>query len=193
MGRDGRQAPQKFGRLGKGLNRDDRHPRHHGCLPGVVVGYDDSRIPGVAGRQGGGKGADDRFYAPVQGQLAQHQVAAQGPLIDHLGCRKQAQGDGQVEAGALFLDGRRGEVDGDAVIREAVARVLDGRLDPLLALPDGGFRQADDVEDRQAGGDIHLHLHRVGLDPDHGAAQHFCQQGGSSIAGVKNDTTELSL
>ncbi len=83
MGRNGNQPPQKFGGLAKRLNRDDRHPRHHRCLLGIVDGNDDPRIARIAGGQGCRKGAGNRLYPAVERQLTQHQVTVQGRLIDH--------------------------------------------------------------------------------------------------------------
>jgi len=51
---------------------------------------------------------------------------------------------------------RGSEIDGDPSLRELVARVTDGRLDPLPCLLDRSVREAHDGERRQAVGDVRL-------------------------------------
>ena len=59
---------------------------------------------------------------------------------------EDADGDGKVEAGALFLEVGGREVDGDAGGRKVEAAVLDGGADAVAAFADGGVGQADDAE-----------------------------------------------
>src|SRR5262249_18741844 len=72
---------------------------------------------------------------------------------------QEAKRDRKVETDAFLPDVRGGEVDSDTFQRERVARVPDGRADPLSALPDSGVRQPDRREHGQP-------LTHVDLDAD---------------------------
>ncbi len=75
-----------------------------------------------------------------------------------------------------------GQVHGDAPERELTAAVTQGGADPLFRLLDRRVGKSDDVEDRQAGGDIHFNLDyepieskdRTGLNvPDTTASENY--------------------
>ena len=53
---------------------------------------------------------------------------------------------------------------------EGVAGVLDGGLDPVLALPDGHVGEADGRKQGKAGGEIDLYRDGMGIDADDGGA-----------------------
>ena len=59
---------------------------------------------------------------------------------------EDADGHGQVEAGALFLDVGGREVDGDVRRRHVEAGVLDGGAHAVAAFAHGGVGQADGVK-----------------------------------------------
>ena len=59
---------------------------------------------------------------------------------------QDADGDGQIEARAFFLEVGGREVDGDVRGRNEVAGVLDGGAHAVAALAHGGIGQADGVE-----------------------------------------------
>ena len=61
-------------------------------------------------------------------------------------CAENSEGDGQIEAGAFFLEVGGGEVDGDVGGRNEIAGVLDGGAHAIAAFAHGGVGQADGVE-----------------------------------------------
>jgi hypothetical protein len=79
-------------------------------------------------------------------------------------------GHGQVKAGAFLAGVGGGQIQGDAVGREAVARTLDGGPDPVLGLLHRGIRQPHRGEGRQPLGQENLHLHDVGVHAPERAA-----------------------
>lgn len=91
--------------------------------------------------------------------------------LDDPGGGENAHRHGQVEGGAVLLDVGRRQIDGDAPHRELVARVADGRLDPVLAFLDRPLGQADGGELRQPLADVHLDLDGIGVDAEQGAGQ----------------------
>ena len=101
--------------------------------------------------------------ASVQGELSGEQVPLERP--PRRGCppREHAQGDGQVERGAVLADVGRREVDRDLLHRQLEVAVLDRREDPDLALLHGAVGEPDDGEEGHAHGhvDLHVHHHRV--------------------------------
>ena len=71
-------------------------------------------------------------------------VVARPIETDLAAADKQSQRDWQVEAVGVFFQVGRGEVDHHPIDRPAVSRVDDRPLDPVCALLDGGFCQADE-------------------------------------------------
>ncbi len=88
---------------------------------------------------------------------------------------QDAEGHGQIVAGAgLFEIGRR-QVDRYPPVRKLVAAVLDRRLYPVLALAHRPLGQADGGKGGQTEGYVHLDGDRESFDTDHGAADNFCK------------------
>jgi hypothetical protein len=98
------------------------------------MGDDDSRVPCLAREDSYGKGPFDRFDPTVKGKLPQDEIARSRFLGDDAGCSQNAEGNREIKAGALFLDVSRRQVDGNAIVREAVDGVGYGGFDPLRAL-----------------------------------------------------------
>ncbi len=69
---------------------------------------------------------------------------------------------------------------------EGVAGVLDGGLDPVLALPDGHVGKADGRKQRKTGGEIDLDRDGMGIDADDGGADGLDDQGNTPLAALKN-------
>ncbi len=69
---------------------------------------------------------------------------------------EDADGDGQIETPTLLGQVGGREVDGDATRGEVELAVLQGGAHAILALLHLGLGQADDVELRQAVGEMHL-------------------------------------
>ena len=69
------------------------------------------------------------------------------PLIGKLAARDQdAEGDGQVEPGAVLADVGGGQVHGDPPERKLEPGIGQRRADPLPAFPNRAVRQADGGE-----------------------------------------------
>ena len=88
--------------------------------------------------------------SPPSAELAEDRVALER-VGRHLAARREDRArDGEVEARARLAQGRRREVDGDALERELEARVEDRRAHALARLAHRAVAQADDREARQA-------------------------------------------
>ncbi len=90
--------------------------------------------------------------------------------------RQDADGHGQVEAGALFLDVGGGEVDGDVRRRHVEPGVLDGGADAVAALAHGGVGQADGMEVILIGldsGEVDLDVNDVRVNAVDSSAEGF--------------------
>src|SRR5438105_2105071 len=126
--------------------------------------------------RGDGKRATDGAYGPIEGELpepgsiARERAVAGG--IDH------GRRDRQVKSRPLLRQLRRCKVDGDPPPRELKAAVIDRDLDSLARFLEGAVTHPDDVESRQAIGNIGFHL-----DPDPVEAKHRPRQGPGQHSG----------
>ena len=144
----------------------------------VALGNDDAPETLFPGQQSGREDAFDRLQPAVEGQLAHEEQILRRLQADDVRGRRDGPGRSEGRrpapsfrrsAGArLTVTLRDGNV---------VAAVLEGRLDPLLALPDGCVGQADDDEIGQAGADVDLDLDDVGFDAEEGGACGFEEHG----------------
>ena len=100
----------------------------------------------------------------VEPELAEHREALQR-LRRHLVARGQdAARDRQVEPRALLAQVGRGEVHGDAVLREREARVEDRAADALARLAHRAVPEADDRERREPLANVDLDGHAARFD-----------------------------
>lgn len=109
-------------------------------------------------------------------------VEAQGTV-----CAENADGDRQIEAGALFTDVSGGEIDGDVRGRDQVAGVLDSGTDAIAAFADGGIGKTDGVEVILLGdcaAVIDFDVDQVGVNPINGGAKGFKEHGWEIEASV---------
>ena len=87
---------------------------------------------------------------------------------------EDADGDGEIEAGAFLLDVGGGEVDGDAGGRKVEAGVPDGGADAVAGFADGGVGEADGAEGFLLllnSGEVDFYIDDVRVDAvDRGAA-----------------------
>ncbi len=152
------------------IHRDDLDLGDEGRLGGILPGED--HPPDAEGLcpEGRGKGAVDPLHAAVQREFAQEEVIGERRGGQQLLGGQDRDGDGQVEGGALLFDVGGGEIDGDMMAGEGVAGVLDGGLDPVLALPDGHVGKADGRKQGKAGGEVDLDRDGMGIDADDGGA-----------------------
>jgi len=105
-----------------------------------------------------------RRNGAVKGQFAEDHVIRHLVRRDHAERRHQRQGDRKVEMTALLGQVRRGEVDGDALVRQGEAGRDQGRLDPLPAFAHRLVRQADNKKPGCARSDMDLDIDRNGFD-----------------------------
>ena len=80
----------------------------------------------------------------------------------------QGQGDGEIKAGPLLAAVGRRQADDHPRERQPQAAVAQGGAHPFPGFLDRRIGQANDDQGRQAGGEIHLHLDGIGLDPRQG-------------------------
>jgi hypothetical protein len=164
---------QEVHHLPQVANAEDRKALDDGPLGGVLLGQEQSVDPPAPGRNGYGEGTPDGFDPAVEGEFPHEDEAPGAGAPDDAGSGQKAHGHRQVEGGAVFFDVSGSEVDGDAPGGELVPRVLDGRLDSILAFLDCPLGQPDGGELRKPLGDVDLHLHRVGVDSDQRPGQNL--------------------
>jgi len=167
-------ASQESHRLGEVCERNRLDPGQRRLGRGLRGAED----PGEAGRAcslGRGQHPSHRPHASVQRELAERGQACERVVRQLPRGRRQRERDREVEAGALLLQPRRGEVD-----RDPGARPLElGRphaaakpLPRLLARPVG---KADDREPRNPVADVHLDLDAARVEADERMCDRPCE------------------
>ncbi|MNQ75981.1 hypothetical protein D3C85_907970 [compost metagenome] len=154
-----------------------------GIFPGHHQG-----TPGGACRQCGREHALHGAQRAGEGQLAQAFDLLQGCSRQLAAGGEDAEGDGQVEAPAILRQIGGGQIEGDASWREVEAAVLDGATDSVLALFNGGFRQAHQGQGRQAVGEVRLDRHGRGFDANLRATVDYGQGHDHSLIGPPGRT-----
>ena len=124
--------------------------------------------------RGGGdrERAADRPHAAVERELAGDRDAGEMVLQRMAGRGEERERDRQIVGGAFLAEVRRREIDGDAAGRDLEAGVAERRADAILALADARVGEPDGLRVRDAGREVDLDLHRVGVDADEGARDH---------------------
>ena len=133
-----------------------------------------------ARQNGDGQHAGDGAHAAVEAELADQEKAAEVVRAQRAIGAEDADGDGQVEAGAFFLEIGGREVDGDEGGRDVEAGVLDGGADAVAAFAHGGVGQADGVEVIFIGDHaaiVDFDVDEVGVDAVDGGAESFEEHG----------------
>ena len=124
----------------------------------------------AAGGEGDWQDAGDRAHRAGKTQLADQFVAvARGGWQLTTG-DQDANGDGEVEAAALLGQVGRSEIDRDTPRRKLEAGVEQGAAHAVAAFLHGLFRQTDDIECRQAIGEMGLDADEWCVDADGRAA-----------------------
>ena len=129
-----------------------------------TLGRADQTLPARIGADRGRQDAGDRGNRAVEPELAQDRVAGDGVGRQRADRGHQAERDRQVVMAALFGQVGRRQIDGDAARRQRQAGGDQRRAHPLLRLRDRLVGQTDDIEGRQTGRDLHLHVDGQGLD-----------------------------
>ena len=117
-----------------------------GGFGGVGGGQDEVGDAFFAGQDGDGQHAGDGAHAAVEAELADQEKAAEVVDAQRAVSAEDADGDGQIEAGAFFFEIGGREVDGDEGGRDQVAGVFDGGANAVAAFAHRGVGQADGVE-----------------------------------------------
>ena len=145
------------------------HALHYGGLCGVFRRHDEGAFC-LFGLPGHRRCAAYRPQQAGEGEFAGKFVGGQFFGGNLAGGGEDAEGDGQVEAAGFFGQVGGGEVDGDFFCGELEAALDDGGAHAVAAFLHFGVGQADDVELRQAVGQMGFHFHGRGVHAFEGAA-----------------------
>src|SRR5450759_2489584 len=113
----------------------------HGRLGGVFCGNDQVGNALLARADSDGQRAADGAYGAIEGELADEDVPIQGLHRAH--GAQDADGNGEIEAGAFLAYVGRGQVDGDAFVGVAETGIDQRTLNALAAFPDGDVGHAN--------------------------------------------------
>lgn len=155
-GREGREAREMVEHLLQGSGRIHRNAADIARLPLVALGHDKLRISVVAGGNERGQHARHGPQFAVQGELAQKHRPARIRLQSARGT-ENADGDGQIEGGPLFLNVRGREVDRDPVRGKFQRAVADGAAHPFLGFLHRRVGKPHNFVRGQPAGNIRLH------------------------------------
>ena len=150
----------------------------HGGFFGVGFGNDHAGDLSSAGFDGDGQGSANAANTAVEGEFSDEEAVGHFFFGEAAVGSDDAEGHGQVESGAFFLDVGGGEVDGDVGGGNVVAAVLQRGADAVAALADGGVGQADGVEVvliALDAGAVDFDLNDVGVDAVDGGAESFIE------------------
>ena len=158
-------APKMVGDLDQRVGRDDLDV---GARPGglrAAGGRADQSLLARIGADRGRQHARDRRDRPVKTELAEHREARQRVRRDRADRGHQPERDWKVVVAAFLgqIGGR--EIDGDASCRQREPRGDQRRAYALARFRDRLVGEPHNMEGRQAGRDLDLHVHRTRLDP----------------------------
>ena len=138
----------------------------------------DHPASGLFGRESGRQYAINGTQFAGQCQLADEFIVVQRLRIDGAVGRQNAERKRQIETAAVFGQIGRRQIDRDAPIGKLQLRAGDGGAHTVAAFAHRRFRQTDHIEDRQAGGEIHLNAHSRGLHAGFSPAVDQCKRHG---------------
>ena len=168
---------QVLHRFGQVIYRQHAETVRDGRFGAVSRGKEHLLIAGCPCLNGHGQTAADGLDPPVQRKLS-HRHNSFGLLrVQYPHRRQDTQRDGQVEPGPFLLEVRGGKVHRDAFHGEIVAGIVQGGFHAVLAFAHDVVRQPDCGKLRQAGGDVHFHLHQDGVDSEQAARVGFGDHG----------------
>src|ERR1700733_1633111 len=156
--------------------RVDVHAFDYGGFAGVGFGHNQIFDAVFAGSNSYGEHSGDGAQGSVEAQLANQDELAEVAQLQGSVSAEDADGHGEIEAGAFLLDVGWCEVDGDVRGRDVEAGVFDSGADAVAALAHGGVGKADGVEVILVGLDareVHLDIDHVGVDAVDGRAEGF--------------------
>ena len=169
-GRDGRNALEMAHHLGKRGSGAYLRPAQKTCLPRVFRGNDKARKAVALRRNEDGQQSRDGTDRAAQRKLAQKYDPV-GIGADELFARlEQADGDGEIEGGALFADIRGREIDGDLIHGEEEPAVFERGTYAFFGLLHRRIGQSDHLIGGNAAVDVRLHFDGNAIQPVQGIA-----------------------
>ena len=157
-------AAKMVGELDQRSGRDDRHLRAHPGGFGAARGRADQPFVARIGADRGRQHARDRGDRAVEPELTQNSKSGERIHRDGPDRGHQAERDRKIVVAAFLWQVGGRQVDGDAAGRQREAGRHQRRSHAFLGLGDGLVGQADNVEGRQPGRDLHLHVDGARLD-----------------------------
>ena len=151
--------------LGDGLDADHGRAAGERRLGGVRRGDDEPLQRCPPRRRRDRQGAADGVDTAVEPELAENAPAVERRERSLAVGREDAEGDRQVERGALLADAGGGQVHRDALRRILEARVAKRGADSVARLAHGAVREPHRGGVRQAGGYVDLHRDEDRVDP----------------------------
>jgi hypothetical protein len=151
----------------------------HGGFAGIRLRNDESGDFAAAGFEGDWQSAANPAEAAIQREFANEETVGDVLLGEAAIGPDDSERHGQIEAGALFLNVGRGEVNSDVGRWNVVATILEGGADPVAAFAHGGVGQTDGVKVILVGldtGAVHLDLNNVGIDAIDRGAESLIEQ-----------------
>src|SRR5689334_2967134 len=106
----------------------------------------------------------DRSDRAIQRKLPQHCESAQRVTRNSADRPHQTERDGKVIVATLLRQIRRSEIDGDTTRRQCQTGCDQCSADALLGLGHSLVRKSDNIEGRQPGCNLHLHVDGARLD-----------------------------
>ena len=104
----------------------------------------------------------------IKRQFAERREARQFIARQHIHRGEYGKRNRQIEMAAFLGDISRCQIHQHALGRHGKAKAKQGRAHPFAAFGHRLIGQAHHQKGRQAGGDLHLHLDRLGFDPSEG-------------------------
>jgi hypothetical protein len=150
---------------------------HDSGLLGVLARHEHALHGPGAGEGGHRQDSLHRANGTVERQLADEQRAVDGIGGEQSRAAQDPDGDGDVVGGAVLAQIGGGQVHHDLARGHLDAGVLEGAPDPGAPLLHPGVSQADDLEARQAGGDVDLDVDGRGLDAGDGGGEDAGEHG----------------
>ena len=155
-GRGDGLAAEEPDRLAERRRREDAQALDGARLGRIVDGDDEGRDAVPAAGERDGEGAAHGLDLAVERELADDREGVRRAVAQGAGGGEDAEGDRQIEGGALLAEVGGREVHGDAVVREGEAGVADRGADALAALatltePGGTTTFTWDARDRLIG------------------------------------------
>ncbi len=157
------RSPQMLHQLGHMLHRIYRQPLGQRSLCCVLSRHEQLPDAQPPCRQCHGQHTRHRTQSACQAHLTD-EGCIRRQLADFLGCRQNAQQNGQVIQCAFLPLSRRGQIHRNAADRESDPAVFHSRPHALTGFPHGGIRQPYNLKSGQPAGEKTLHTDLISAD-----------------------------